>query len=156
MNKNVLRVIIAAMACLALGTLSGLITISAIEGWYTTIRKPSWTPPNWIFGPVWSLLYILMGIALGLILNTRHPLKKKAVLIFIIQFILNLAWSFIFFYQQMIGLAVVDILFMLGSIILTIFYFNKINRVAASLLIPYLLWVSFASFLNLAIYLLNR
>ena len=156
MNKNVLRVIIAAMACLALGTLSGLITISAIEGWYTTIRKPSWTPPNWIFGPVWSLLYILMGIALGLILNTRHPLKKKAVLIFIIQFILNLAWSFIFFYQQMIGLAVVDILFMLGSIILTIFYFNKINRVAASLLIPYLLWVCFASFLNLAIYLLNR
>ncbi len=156
MNKLLPKIIICVLVCAGLGALSGLSTVEAISGWYKTLDKPSWNPPNNIFGPVWTLLYILMGISAALVWNSHHALKKQALGLFLIQFILNLLWSYIFFGRQNILLALVDIIALWVMIIVTIVYFYRIHRLAAWLLIPYLLWVSFATVLNFSIYLLNR
>ena len=135
-------------------------TVQSITNWFQYIKKPSWNPPDWLFGPVWTLLYILMGIALAFIWYSNHPAKNKAILLFAFQFAfqfaLNLAWSFIFFNQHLIGWALAEILLMFVAIVLTIFSFYKINKTGASLLFPYLAWVVFASILNAAIWLLNK
>jgi len=156
MKKLSMKILICTLACISLGFLSGLNTIQSIKSWYIYINKPTWNPPNWLFGPVWSILYILMGIALALIWQSSNSKKNKAILLFIIQFALNLAWSAIFFGQHQIGLALIEILIMLAAILLTTFNFIKINRTAGYLMMPYILWVSFASCLNGAIWLLNR
>jgi tryptophan-rich sensory protein len=156
MNKLLLKIVICILICAGLGALSGFSTVDAINGWYQTLRKPGWNPPNSVFGPVWTVLYVLMGNSAALVWNSHHSDKKKALGIFIIQFILNLLWSFIFFGQQNIVLALADIIALWVMIVITIIYFYRINRVAAWLLFPYLLWVSFATALNFSIYILNR
>ena len=152
-----LKIILSVVACLLLGGISGIATTSSITGWYTTIRKPSFNPPNWIFGPAWTLLYILTGIAFALIWNAGTEKKevKKAMKLFGLQLILNLIWPFLFFTMQNPAIAFIDIVILLIAINSTIRHFAAINKTAGYLLIPYLLWVSFATLLNGSIWYLN-
>lgn len=151
-----IKIAVCVLLCTGLGFASGFSTINEITGWYQQIQKPSWNPPNWIFSPVWTTLYILMGIAAGIVWHSKEEGKSKALLLFVIQFLFNLAWSFIFFRQHEIGWALVEIITMLVLIIATTVSFYRINRLAGYLMIPYILWVSFATCLNAAIWMLNR
>ncbi len=146
---------LCALVCLSLGILSGLSTAEAIPTWYAGLQKPSWNPPGWLFGPVWTVLYLAMGIALGIVWDSQHPLKAKAMGIFALQFLLNLAWSSIFFGMQQIAWAFAEILMLLAAIGFTTYYFYKIKPIAGYLLFPYILWVSFATLLNGTIWYLN-
>lgn len=152
-----LKLIISIIVCLAVGGISGYLTTSEITTWYATLQKPSFNPPNYLFGPVWTTLYILMAIALWLIWKSDAPeaLKNKAMLLFGIQLILNFFWSIIFFSLHQLGFALVEIIAMWVFILLSILAFYPISKTAAFLLIPYLLWVSFASVLNFSIWRLN-
>jgi len=156
--SNIVKAIIAIAIPLMVGATSGFFTISGVESWYQTIQKPSWNPPNWIFGPVWTTLYVMMGIALFLVWkeDTSEELKKIAIALFAVQLTLNFFWSFIFFNQQQPGWALVEIIAMWFFILLTIFAFAQVNKTAAWLLVPYISWVSFASILNYTIWQLNR
>lgn len=151
------------------GFIGSFFTITSIDSWYRTLAKPSFNPPNWIFGPVWTLLYILMGIGLGTVLIKEREEKedktnktkkvedkfKKAKLFFFIQLVLNSLWSILFFGLQNPGLALAEIILLFVFIVLTIKAFYRISKKAAYLLIPYILWVSFASILNFFIVKLN-
>jgi tryptophan-rich sensory protein len=155
--NNIFKLIIAVAIPIIVGSTSGFFTITGVESWYQTIQKPSWNPPSWIFGPVWTSLYIMMGVALFLVWKSplSPDIKRTAILLFAIQLVLNFFWSFIFFYQHQIGWAVVEIIALWLLILLTIFSFAKINTTAAWLLVPYISWVSFASILNFTIWKLN-
>ena len=155
--KNWIKAVIAVLIPLLTGGISGYFTATSVGTWYTQINKPTWNPPNQIFAPVWTILYIMMGIALFLIWksNANAADKKKAIIIWSMQMLLNFLWSFIFFNQHLIGLALADIAGMWFFILITIFAFAKINKTAAWLLVPYIAWVSFAGVLNFAIWWLN-
>ncbi|MBI2018800.1 tryptophan-rich sensory protein [Candidatus Daviesbacteria bacterium] len=150
MPKNIPKLILSIGLCLGAGIMGSFFTVSAIPTWYQTLNKPIFSPPNWVFGPVWTILYILMGISLYLVWT-----KKKVPTVFWIQLILNAVWSVIFFGMRNPALALVDIIALWIAIVLTIKALYKINKLAGNLLIPYLLWVSFATVLNLAIIILN-
>ena len=150
------KIIVCVLLCAGLGFASGFSTINEITGWYAGIEKPAWNPPNWIFSPVWTTLYILMGVAAGIIWHSNSEEKNKALLLFILQFLFNLAWSFIFFSQHRIGLAFAEIIVMFVLIVLTSISFYRIKPVAAYLMIPYIIWVLFATCLNGAIWILNK
>ena len=156
MRSLITKILISAFLCLALGTASSFSTIESITTWYQFLNKPSFNPPNWIFGPVWTVLYITMGVSFALVWHTPHKDRKKAMLIFGVQFALNLCWSFLFFNLQLLGVAYFEIMAMFISIIITILAFYRINKTAALLLIPYLCWVLFATILNYSIWILNR
>ncbi len=155
--KNWLKLIISVIVVQIVGITSSLATASSISGWYLTLNKPSFNPPNWIFGPVWTILYLMIGISLFLVWTTKKDtrLKDKAYMIFAIQLALNWIWSIVFFGMQSPGLAAIVIFLLWITIILNFVCFYKISKVSGLLLIPYWLWVSFASVLNLAIWLLN-
>lgn len=125
---------------------------------YQTLIQPSFAPPSWVFGPVWTILYIFMGIGLYriLTLKTESKYKKPALICFSIQLFLNFLWSIIFFGLELRGLALIEILALLISIIATIYYFNKLDKISTYLYIPYLAWVSFASILSFTIWYLNK
>jgi len=146
-----LKLILSIGICLGAGILGSFFTVSSIPNWYVTLNKPFFSPPNWVFGPVWTILYILMGYSLYLVWK-----KKKVPSVFWLQLILNASWSIIFFGMKNPGLALIDIALLWVAIVLTIKSFYKISKSAAYLLIPYLLWVSFASILNISIWLLNK
>lgn len=155
MNRY-LKLAICITIPLLIGGISGFATATSINDWYVHINKPSFNPPNYLFGPVWTTLYILMGISFYMILQTAsNEMRKKAVNIFSIQLLLNFCWSFIFFKFQLLGLAFIEIIIMWLSIIAMIIIFFEINKKAGILQIPYLLWVSFASVLNGSIWFLN-
>lgn len=147
---NIPKLILSIGICLGAGIIGSFFTVSSIPNWYVTLNKPSFSPPNWIFGPVWTILYILMGYTLYLVW-----VKRSVPTIFWIQLILNAIWSIIFFGMKNPVLALADIVALWIAIILTIKVFYKINKLAGQLLFPYLAWVSFASILNIAIVLLN-
>jgi len=151
MKKNITS-ILCAVICLSLGTASGLLTMKAMGSWYPSLHKPPGTPPPWLFGPVWSVLYILMGIALGRLIHKR---AWVAVKLFALQFALNLAWTPVFFvaHQTLYALALILSLWIL--ILITLITAYKADRPALLLLAPYLLWVSYATYLNAGIVLLN-
>jgi benzodiazapine receptor len=153
--KKPLTLVFSIIVCLAAGFLGSFFTITSIGSWYSTINKPFFNPPNFIFGPVWSFLYIMMGISLYLVLTNKKK-NKVALVLFFIQLILNSLWSILFFGLQNPLLAFMEILLLWAAIFITIKKFYKISKASASLLIPYLLWVTFASVLNLSIYILNR
>lgn len=158
MPKNIGKLIFSIGICLGVGILGSFFTISAIPTWYATLNKPIFSPPNWVFGPVWTILYILMGISLYLVWSKKNPstsLRIKVPAVFWIQLVLNASWSIIFFGMRNSTLALVDIIALWIAIVLTIKTFYPISKTAAYLLIPYLLWVSFATILNLMIVLLN-
>lgn len=158
MNK-VTRILIVVVTCLAVGYFSGMITREAITTWYPTLVKPSFNPPNWVFAPVWTLLYAMMGVAAGIIWNqmkTDRTIVKKALQFFAIQLALNAVWSYLFFGLKNPMLALLEIALLWLMIYETYLKFVKINKIAGYLLLPYLAWVSFASVLNASILWLNR
>lgn len=142
---------------LAIGGIGGFFTFQSVKTWYITLNKPSFNPPNWVFGPVWTTLYILMGISSFLVWQKRKQtsLYDKAVVIYLVQLFLNLMWSFLFFYQQEIGWALAEIVILWTVILVNALLFYKINKIAGLLYLPYILWVSFASYLTYSIFLLN-
>lgn len=155
--NNTIKFIISIFAPLIVGGLSGFFTTNSISGWYTTLQKPSFNPPNWIFGPVWTLLYIMMGIALFVIWKSEADsvLKKQALILFAAQLAVNFCWSFLFFYCESPSWALLDIIVMWVLIVMNIFSFGKISSFAAWMLVPYISWVSFAMLLNFAIWRMN-
>ena len=155
--KPALKLIISLAIPLAIGAIGGFFSASSVNSWFTTLHKPSFNPPVWIFFPVWTVLYILMGIAFFLVWNHHAKLEKKytAYTYYFLQLALNLLWSFLFFYFHHIGQALADIILLFLLITGTISSFRKISKTAAWLLVPYLLWVGFALLLNLQIWRLN-
>lgn len=151
-----MKLVISLAITLAVGFLAGYATIQSVNTWYTQLAKPSFNPPNSVFGPVWTVLYILMAISLYLVWQQPpSPARNKAMLLFFIQLALNFAWSFIFFYYHKIGLALVDIIILWIFLFITILLFRRFSTAAAWLLAPYLAWVSFATVLNMSIFKLN-
>lgn len=154
--KKGLKLLICILIPLLIGAISGYYTATSITTWYAALHKPSFNPPNYLFGPVWTALYILMGISLFIVLNkARAEEKNKIRIVFSIQLILNFLWSFLFFKFQQLGLALAEIILMWFSILYMIFVFYKTSKLAALMNIPYLLWVSFATLLTYSIYSLN-
>ena len=154
-----LRIIYCVAICLVVGYLSSITTQSSINTWYPTLIKPSFNPPNWLFAPVWTLLFIMMGIAAGMIWNhleNQRELVKKALLFFTVQLLLNALWSYLFFGLNNVLLALIEVILLWLVIYETFHIFKKIDKKAAYLFIPYLIWVAFAAVLNGSIYYLNR
>jgi benzodiazapine receptor len=151
-----LKLVIALGLTLGLGLLGGLFTAPEIDGWYASLQKPFFNPPNAIFAPVWTLLYLMMGISVYLVWKQPGSLpRNRALWLFVCQFILNFCWSIIFFRLHAIGWALVEIVVLWILILATITSFVKVSRLAAILLVPYLAWVSFAAVLTGFIYKLN-
>ena len=153
--KKIFKLIISLIIPFIASLIGSLFTSSAIPSWYQTLVKPLFNPPSWLFGPVWTILYLLMGIALYFIWINKSKLKKIAITFFGIQLGLNALWSVIFFGLKQPLWAFIEIIFLWVSILFTIIYFYKIDKKAAYMLIPYILWVSFAAVLNISIALLN-
>ncbi len=155
--SSIIRLIIAVAIPLVVGGISGYFTVTGVESWYLTIQKPTWNPPNWVFGPVWTTLYVMMGIALFLVWkeDTSRELKAIAFILFGVQLLLNFFWSFIFFKLEQPGWAFAEILVLWTAILACIFAFGQVNKTAAWLLVPYISWVSFATILNGTIWKLN-
>ncbi|MFA6132172.1 MAG: TspO/MBR family protein [Patescibacteria group bacterium] len=156
-TKNFLHLVLAIIAVEAAGILGSFFTAPAITTWYTTLNKPWFQPPNWLFGPVWTILFALMGIAAYLVWQKGWKKKdvKFALKIFAAQMILNVLWSIIFFGLQNPGAAFLEIIALWVSIVATMVVFWKVSRPAVYLLVPYILWVSFAAFLNWTIWIIN-
>lgn len=149
------KLALAVGLCLGTGFLGSLVTTPSIDNWYQTLNKPQFNPPNWIFAPVWTALFILMGISLYLVWISRSPKSKAAKHLFYLQLCLNVLWSYVFFGMHQPFLAFVDIVALWTAIFLTIKAFVPVSKAASYLLFPYIAWVSFAAFLNLSIVLLN-
>lgn len=154
--NNYLKFAICILLPFAVGGISSRFTIDAIPTWYTTINKPSFNPPNWVFAPVWSTLYVLMGVSFYLALNHGKTNNSRWVIVtFTFQLILNFFWSFIFFKNNAIGMAFIEIILLWLAILIMIASFYKVKPLAAYMNIPYLVWVTFASILNGSIWMLN-
>jgi translocator protein len=158
MDKSQIFKLLASLSLpLGLGAIAGLFTAEAVPEWYETLNRPSFNPPNWLFGPVWTALYLLMGISFFLIWKQSASKERSfAIIAFLLQLSLNFCWSFIFFYFNMIGFALIEIVFLWISIVIMFFLFYKIKPIAAYINIPYFLWVTFAAILNASYYFLNR
>ncbi len=156
--QKILKIVLVVVLCVTVGYLSGLVTRESILTWYVTLNKPSFNPPNWVFAPVWTLLYIIMGVAAGMIWtsNSEEQTTKKALGFFAIQLGLNALWSCLFFGLHNPLLALIEIILLWLMILETYNLFKKINKTAGILLLPYLAWVSFATILNASIWWLNR
>lgn len=156
-KRTYLRIGISVAACLLIGALSGFATQSSVDTWYPELAKPAFTPPNWLFAPVWTLLYILMGVAAGLVWarGLHHVWVKTALYYFGFQLLVNGSWSLVFFGLQNPPVAMGVIVVLAVLIVLTIRSFRVVSKPAAWLMVPYLLWVLFASMLNLRIVQLN-
>jgi len=152
--KKILKFLFAVILCEGAGIIGSFFTTPAIGSWFVTLPKPSFNPPNWVFAPVWTLLFFLMGISLYLIWNEKQKGKniQTAILVFFQQLSLNVLWSALFFGMHNPALAFIEIIVLWFAILMTIFYFAKISKTAAWLLVPYILWVSFAAFLNFSIW----
>lgn len=155
--KEAGKLILAIIICNLAGAIGSIFTFASIPTWYATLIKPEFNPPNWVFGPVWTTLYILMGISLYLIWKQYEKRKnaKPALTVFSIQLILNSLWSILFFGMQSPLYGLLCIIPLWASIALMIVRFYPLSRNAALLQIPYLLWVSFATVLNASIWMLN-
>jgi tryptophan-rich sensory protein len=157
--QKIVRIAVVLSTCLLVGYLSGMVTRESITTWYPSLIKPSFNPPNWVFAPVWTILYIMMGVAGGMVWNRLEQDSenvKKAFTFFIIQLALNAAWSVIFFYFHNPFLALIEIILFWLIIFETYIQFKKIDKTAGLLFIPYIAWVSFATILNASILWLNR
>jgi translocator protein len=156
--QKTLRIATVIMTCLAVGYFSSQVTRENIPIWYDTITKPSFNPPNWVFAPVWTLLYIMMGYAAGRVWNkieTDEENVKSAFIFFLLQLVMNTLWSFLFFGLHNPMLAFFEILLLWVIIYETYTQFKNIDKIAGYLLLPYLAWVSFAAILNGSIWWLN-
>jgi len=156
-KSSAIKLVISLILPQLAGGIGALFTTPSVTSWYGTITKPSFNPPSWVFGPVWTTLFVLMGIALYLVWQqgTKRPQVRYALAIFGVQLVLNTLWSIIFFGLHSPGGALIEIAFLWLAIAATIFAFAKMSKTAAWLLAPYLAWVSFAAFLNFTIWRLN-
>ena len=145
-------------APLVVGGISGLLTSGQIATWYRTLDRPDWNPPDWVFGPVWTTLYLVMGVALRSAVRapSREGARAVAVGLFALQLALNFGWSWIFFVEHELGLALAEIVALWLAIAATAAAFARLRPVAGALLLPYLAWVTFATALTGAIWQLNR
>jgi tryptophan-rich sensory protein len=156
-SKNLISLLTAIGICEGVGIAGGICTAQSVSTWYQTLNKPSFNPPGWIFAPVWTTLYAMMGLACFLIYQKKETKGAPAALfIFSVQLALNLLWSVLFFCMKTPAGALIEIIFLWAAILLTTILFWKISKRSAILLLPYLLWVSFASVLNFEIWRLNR
>ncbi|ESU21683.1 benzodiazepine receptor TspO [Flavobacterium cauense R2A-7] len=158
MNK-ITKILTVVVTCLCIGYFSGMVTRESVEIWYPTLVKPSFNPPNWLFAPVWSMLYAMMGVAAGLVwhrIDTDRINVRKGLQFFAIQLVLNFLWSYLFFglHNPLLALAELAVLWLM--IFETYIVFRKVDKIAGMLLLPYLAWVTFAGILNAAICWLNR
>jgi benzodiazapine receptor len=153
-----LKLVVSILLCQLAGVIGGLFTASSVDSWYATLTKPSFNPPNWLFSPVWITLYVLMGVALFLVWRQGIQTEgvKSALIVFGLQLALNTLWSLLFFGLKMPLFAFIEIVILWCLILITILKFKKISKIAGLLLIPYLLWVSFAAVLNYFLWYLNR
>jgi len=155
--QDVLRLFVSLAACFSAGFIGSIFTGTSVRDWYTPLLKPAFTPPPWLFAPVWFLLYVLMGISAFLIWRKgiRDSQIRESLIIFIIQLFLNILWSYAFFglKSPLYGLIVIVPLW--TAILLTIINFYRISKTASFLLIPYIIWISYATALNFSIYILN-
>lgn len=152
--KNILQVLSAIVLCQAAGMIGSLFTSSAIPNWYAALQKPWFTPPSWVFAPVWITLYTLMGISFYLVCKKR-PRNKLPIYIFLIQLALNALWSYLFFGLHNPFYALIEIVLLNIAILATIILFYKVDKRASYLLIPYIVWTTIATFLNYYIWVLN-
>ncbi len=156
--QKIVKIVLVVLVCVSVGYLSGTVTRESITTWYPTLVKPVFNPPNWIFAPVWTMLYIMMGIAAGFVWNrySENSLVQKALGFFAIQLGLNALWSYLFFGLHNPLLALIEIVLLWLMIFETYNQFKKIDKVAGFLMLPYLAWVSFATILNASIWWLNK
>lgn len=156
-KTDILKLIACLIICQLAGFVGSLFTTPSIPTWYASLEKPSFTPPNWIFSPVWISLFVLMGISLFLVWqkSLHYPGVKTAMLWFGAQLALNILWSILFFGLKSPALAFVEIIFLWAAIFLTLVKSFKISRLASVLLLPYICWVSFAAVLNFFLWRLN-
>jgi len=141
--------------CLGVGALGGFWTSSSVTTWYVTLRKPSWNPPSWVFAPVWTFLYITMGIAAWIVWKHGSFVGLQAA-VFLIQLALNLGWSWLFFFKRSPYWAFIEVMALWVAIAVTNLYFWHVDPLAGLLIVPYLAWVTFASTLNGVVWALNR
>ncbi|MBD3270253.1 tryptophan-rich sensory protein [Candidatus Peregrinibacteria bacterium] len=152
---NFFRLLVSISIPIYVGLLGSMASLNAIPNWYDNLNKPIFTPPNWLFGPVWTILYTLMGISVYLVWNSKHQDLRKSLAIFWIHLVFNGIWSPIFFGLKNPELALLNIIIILIFIIILIYRFWKINKTASLLLFPYLIWVMYATALNAAIVIMN-
>jgi len=155
--RNIVKLVVSIVACQAAGAIGSLATTPNIPTWYDTLEKPFFTPPSWLFAPAWITLYLLMAIAAFLIWRKGLGEEgvKTALVIFLVQLVLNALWSVVFFGLTSPLYGMVVILLLWVAILLTIIKFFRLSTTAGALLLPYILWVSFASALNISIWVLN-
>lgn len=155
---NWTKLLASVAACQLAGVAGAVFTRAAIPSWYTYLKKPSFTPPNWLFGPAWITLYLLMAVAAYMVWQKgwQGPGVRRALAIFLVQLLLNVLWSPAFFgwRSPLAGMIIIVLLWL--AILFTIIAFSKISQPAALLLLPYIIWVSYAAALNISIYFLNR
>jgi translocator protein len=144
------------VVCFAAASVGSFITNTSVNTWYAQLRKPDWTPPNWIFGPVWTMQYVLMAVSAWLVWrSTEWSVAKSGLVLFGIQLALNTLWSLLFFGLREVRLAFVEIMLLWMMVVATVVSFLPLSRLAAWLLLPYLLWIGFASYLNFRIWQIN-
>lgn len=156
MKKNWKKLLISLAIPQLAGALGSLFTAQTVSTWYRTLEKPALNPPSWVFGPVWTTIFILIGVSLFLVWKSGNENKKMALGIFAVQMVLNVLWSALFFGLRSPGAALLGIVILWVVIILNLISFYRINKWAGILFWPYLLWVTFATYLNFQIWLLNQ
>lgn len=156
-GNSIPRLVISVLACEAAGGIGSIFTADGLREWYPSLRKPSFNPPNRVFGPVWTTLYAMMGVAVYLVSQEEQDgLRRLARVLFGMQLALNVLWSYVFFGRRAPGWAFAEIVCLWISIVATVIAFSKVSGRAALLMVPYLLWTTFASVLNYSIWRLNR
>ena len=153
--KDIPRFVISILICQLAGFIGSFFTVKSVSTWYQALNKPEFTPPSWVFSPAWITLFLLMGISFYLIWISKSKDKKMALNFFLIQLSLNVLWSILFFGLNSISLALIGIIILLIFIIITMLKFHRISRTAFYLLVPYLLWVTFSTILNISLLALN-
>jgi len=174
--NNFLKLLASIIICELAGVVGSVFTSPEIEAWYKNLKKPAFNPPNWVFGPAWIIIFILMGISLYLVwqkkfepkiisAQTYNPLSQKflsgswrrlnIVLIFVTQLVLNILWSVLFFGAHSVAAGFFELLMLWFAIVFTMVNFHRVSKVATWILLPYILWVSFAGILNFYIWILN-
>jgi tryptophan-rich sensory protein len=154
-RRDILGLVAFLAICLMVSGLGGAVTATSVGTWYQALEKPVFNPPDWVFAPVWTTLYVLIAIAGWRVWRARAAAGRRALMVFAVQLALNLAWSFLFFGLQRIDLALVEIVILLFAILANTVVFWRIDRVAGALFVPYLLWVAYATLLTAALWRLN-
>jgi len=154
--KKFLELGVVILICQAVGALGAVVTLPAISGWYRGLEKPDWTPAAGLFGPVWTILYLMMAVAFWRVWQRRlEPGARRACVLFAVQLVLNSAWSWLFFGLRNPFFGLIDIVLLAGVLAWTVRVFLKVDRMAGFLMVPYLVWVLFASLLNFSLWRMN-